>query len=80
MSTSGHGVIDAKRDTFVVKPGRGRVVLQTLGLVFPAGVFLALAAFAILAVIKEVDSGLGRTALIVVALALVALAAFCRFS
>jgi hypothetical protein len=70
-------MIGAQGDTFVVKPGRGRVVIQTVGLVFCACVFLGLTALAILAALWEVDSAAGRAALVAVAVALVALAAFC---
>jgi hypothetical protein len=69
-------MVDAQSDTFVVKPGPWRVAVQIAGLVFCAGVFLALAALAVLGAMREVDNGLGSAALAAAALALVALAAF----
>jgi hypothetical protein len=69
-------MIGVQGDTFVVKPGSGRVVIQTLGLVFCAGVFLSLAAFAVFAAVWETDSAIGRPALLVLAAVLVVFAVF----
>jgi len=70
-----HSVDGAQRDTFLVKPGRLRVFVQTVGLVFPAGVFLALAV--VPATVFGVEGGLAQAALLLFAVAMVALATFC---
>jgi hypothetical protein len=59
------------RETFVLRPGPLRVVLLSVVLVFGAGVFLFLAA---VAVVIKVDSLLARAALSLLALVLAALA------
>jgi hypothetical protein len=67
-------MIGAQRETFVAKPGRFRIFVQTAGLSLCAGVFLTLA---VVTVMLDAASGLGLVIVLAVAVAMVALAAFC---